>query len=273
MRHGGSIIWGILLVLLGVLLLLNRLGIVVMNTWGVFWSAALVLWGLSLLIGAFGRREPGPQIEGLALQLKGFEDAAVTLHFAGGRLTLGGGAAPDELLDGEFQGGVAHRLNPDGETARVELRSPNNSRRWRDLEWNIALNGDIPMTLDLHPGAAESVIDLTSTRVKRLVVHAGAGRADIRLPAEAGETDVVTTDMVTDMVTSVVIEGGAGPVIVRVPDGAAARIEGGAAVGVLDVDEERFPQVESGHRSADYETAVNRINIDVRPGVGEVKIV
>jgi hypothetical protein len=154
---------------------------------------------------------------------------------------------------------VEHSLSQEGETARVELRSPVDWPSWQDRTWNVALNGDIPLTLDLETGASENLINLSKTRVRRLILRTGASSVDLTLPSAAGET-------------AVDIEGGAGSVVVRVPDGVAARIDGAATLGNFDVDEARFPRAGAIRQSPDYDTAANRAAIHVRFGAGEVKI-
>jgi hypothetical protein len=257
MRNSG-VIWGGMLIILGLLFLLNSLGILAVNVWAVFWPLALIIWGLSLLVGAFGRRE-SVKTESLALQLKGFEEAAVAIRYGAGRLALDGGAAPDELLNGTFDGGVEHRLRQEGELARVELRAPVDWPSWRERSWDVALNEAIPLTLDLETGASEASLDLSQTRVKRLDLRAGASRVDLTLPASAGET-------------AVALEGGAGSVMVHVPEGVAARIAGSAVAGALRVDDARFPRAGSVWQSPDYDSAAHRTDIRVQFGAGEVTI-
>lgn len=258
MRYGG-VIWGLLLVLAGVLFLLNSLGILAVNVWGVLWPAALILFGLAALAGAFRHTTTEAAVEGLALQLKGYEEAAVTIHFGAGRLALAGGAPPDELLNGAFGGGVIHTLDPDGEVARVELRAPEALPPGEGREWDVALNEAIPLTLVVNTGAAEALLDLTAMQLRRLDVRVGAGRVEMDLPTAAG-------------LSVVNIAGGAGEVIVRVPEGVAARISGTAVLGSLDVDEERFPPVGDGWQSDEVENAANRVEIAVRFGAGRVQI-
>lgn len=258
MRYGG-VIWGLLLVLAGVLFLLNSLGILAVNVWSVLWPMALILFGLAALAGAFRHNDAAAVVEGLALQLKGYEEAAVAIHFGGGRLALAGGAPPDELLSGSFGGGVTHRLGPDGEVARVELRAPDGLPPSEGREWDVALNEAIPLTLMVNTGAAEALLDLTAMQLRRLDVHTGAGRVELDLPTAAGRT-------------AVNIEGGAGEVIIRVPDGVAARISGVAVLGNLGVDEARFPPMDGGWQSSDYESAAHRAEITVRFGAGRVQI-
>lgn len=260
MRNWG-VFWGLILILLGVLFLLNTLGIIPGNVWAIFWPLALILFGLSIVAGGFGRRRA--TTENLALQLKGFEEAEVTIRYGAGRLTIGGGAAPDELLNGSFAGGVTHRLGEKGERALVELRSPETVfREWwsgRDRAWNLNLNTDIPLDLILDTGATKSLVDLSKTQTKSVKLKTGASSHELLLPAAAGRTKVK-------------LEGGAGSIAVQVPDGVAAAIKGSVGVGVLTVDQARFPRKGSDYRSLDYDEAVNRVNIRVNFGAGEVKI-
>jgi hypothetical protein len=57
-----------------------------------------------------------------------------------------------------------------------------------------------------------------------------------------------------------------------VPPGVAARIRGSMGVGTLSVDQSRFPRRDGGYESADFETAVNRVELDVEGGVGSVEV-
>jgi hypothetical protein len=68
------------------------------------------------------------------------------------------------------------------------------------------------------------------------------------------------------------IQSGAASVHVTVPAGVAARIRGAIGVGALDVDPGRFPRRDGGHESPDFETATNRVELDVEGGVGSVTV-
>lgn len=259
----GGIFWGGMLILLGVLFLLNSLGVLAVGVWAVFWPIALILFGLFLLIGVFGHSGNGSRagngrIENLALQIKGFEEASIDLHIGEGHLVIESGAAPDELLSGFFPGGVEHELGQQDEKAVVVLRSPADWQARDGREWRLALNGDIPLILNLHTGASEVLANLADTHARRVSVHSGAGRVNLTIPT-TGET-----------IAS--IESETGALSVCVPDGVAARIESTAEVGNLNVDEQRFPRVESGWQSTNYDEAANRTIIRVRFGAGEVTI-
>jgi hypothetical protein len=44
------------------------------------------------------------------------------------------------------------------------------------------------------------------------------------------------------------------------------------ALGSTQVDESHFPRAGDGHESPDFATAPNRVEIDVRGGVGSVRV-
>ena len=84
----------------------------------------------------------------------------------------------------------------------------------------------------MDSGAAEVRADLSATQTRRLFMRTGMSSNEIKLPAAAGLTEVR-------------VEGGAGSVRLQVPEGVAARIQGGTAAGNFDVDSRRFPRAGS----------------------------
>jgi hypothetical protein len=73
--------------------------------------------------------------------------------------------------------------------------------------------------------------------------------------------------------TTVRAETGAASVVIEVPTGVAARIRSRMALGSSHVDELRFPRVTTGFESPDYATASNRADIDLRGGVGSIRVI
>ena len=58
----------------------------------------------------------------------------------------------------------------------------------------------------------------------------------------------------------------------RVPSGVAARIRISSGLAGVSVDAERFPRVGSEYISPDYETAENRLDLEINTGVGSVSV-
>lgn len=271
----GGLFWGGMLIVLGVLFMLNILGILPVNVWTLFWPLALIALGIWVLSSAFGRDRSNPQSrdeepagypEVLALELKGVESARISLQHGGGRLVIDSDAAPDELLSGTFQAGVDCRFQEDiVEHALVELRSPpgswTDSRSWAGRDWHVSLNREVPLELSLQTGASEMTADLSATSIGNLKLQTGAARSSLILPAAAGHVDVL-------------IEGGLASITLRIPDGTAAHVASSAGAGTVSVDESRFPR-EHGNlwQSPDYETADNRVNVTLRVGAGDIEVV
>ena len=185
-------------------------------------------------------------------------DAAVQVAFGAGRLEIGP-ALPGRLVDGEYDGGVV--VQPLG-TNQVRLSPP---ERWDvrvnrvPFDWLVGLSGEVPVRLSLEIGAADVTANLDALRVPDLRVRTGAAQVRVTLPRTG--------------VTRVDAEAGAASLSFRIPPGVAARIRSSMTLGSVAVDEARFPRQAGGlWASADADTAPDRVEIDVRGGVGSVSV-
>jgi hypothetical protein len=198
------------------------------------------------------------QSESLSIPLEGLSEAEIKLNFGGGELVIGQ-ADQGTLISGQFEGGVIEKSKGRG---KIELEPHDPARAWMagcSRRWDVALTTEIPVDLRLDTGANQSIIDLTPLRIRRLELHTGASDTTIRLPA-VGQT-------------SVRVECGFAQVTIEVPRGIEARIRGKIALGSTDVDETRFPRFAGGGwASAGYESALNRVEIEVAGGFGSVRI-
>lgn len=262
----GAIFWGIALIVLGGLFLLETLGLMPtgINVWSIFWPLALIAFGISALIGAF--RPAAREAQALRLGLEGACSGWVKVSHGAGELMIDDRAGPDELVNGSFGGGVEHRLRRDGDEAGVELRplgkvvTFGGPGGWRGYDWTVGLNPEIPYRLEVEAGANRSRLDLTNLKVNRLRLETGASATEIDLPARAGHT-------------AAVIKAGAASVNVRIPPGVAARIHATGGLASINVDLNRFARASgSEYRSADYDTAENRVDLDIETGAGSVRV-
>ncbi len=217
----------------------------------------LVGLGVWFLVGAL---VPGPGLqETLVIPLGGATDAGIRIRFGAGGLTTRA-AAPGNLVDGQFEGGVRSRVVGPG---RVELQQETDfGVPWLDRrsDWNIGLTAEVPLDLRLDGGASRGLIDARDLRLRSLELHTGASDTRVLLPRAAGATTVRA-------------EAGAASLTFEVPAGVAARIRTKMAIGSSQIDQVRFPAVAGGYESPDYATAANRVDIDVSGGVGSVKVV
>ena len=254
----GSIVWPLILITLGVLFLLANFNVIpdVGEFIARWWPAILILIGLEILIGSMlpGRRG---EVQSLSLDLGSASTADVKIDFGAGQLSIGP-AAPGKLVDGTYEGGVRYDASPDG---RVRLRADSGAWwwGWRGFNWQVGLTADVPLSLRLDVGAAQSNVDLTDLKVTDLTVKTGASNTAIRLPKAAG-------------LTTVRVDSGAASVRLRVPEGVAARIHGTMAIGSKDIDTRRFPSTGDGYASPDYDTALNKVDIRFDGGVGSIAV-
>jgi hypothetical protein len=95
--------------------------------------------------------------------------------------------------------------------------------------------------------------------VTKLAIKTGASSTKLTLPANAGYT-------------SATIESGAASVDVQLPEGVAARIRSRGGLSTLDMDRQKFIRSGDAFQSSDYETALNKVDLDIQMGVGSVSI-
>lgn len=255
-----TLVWPLALTGIGTALLASTTGVLDMGPAELIastWPWVAVGLGLVLLVTAVISAEA--PVETLAVPLAGAQRAQVGISFGAGELVTHR-AAPGDLVDGSFPGGVRHRIEGPG---RVDLESGfDGGLPWLDhsARWDVGLTGEVPLDLRLETGANRGSVDLTDLRVESLHLETGASDTRIRLPRAAGATTVS-------------VEAGAAAVTIEVPDGVAARIHGHMALGASHIDETRFPRLGEVYQSPDYPTALNRVDIDVQGGLGSLQVV
>jgi hypothetical protein len=264
MRKGG-IFWGTIIILAGVLLLVDNF-IPNFHFWTFFWPLVLIALGVWFLAGPMLFRHNDLEMQSYSLPLQGAQTAEVRLNHGAGRLSIGPGENPDELLSGAFYGGVDAKSNLMGSTLTAKLEPVHDSMfmfPWgyhsEGYTWNVLLNRNVPMTLRMSTGADETSANLADLHITELKLETGASKTDIILPANAGYTKVK-------------IEAGAAAVNLRIPAGVAARIFVKSGLSGITVDQARFNRIGENYESPDYATAANKMEINVETGVGSVDI-
>jgi hypothetical protein len=260
-----TLFWGSILILAGILLMLGNLGVLEVNVWSLIWPLFLIALGLWVLWGVlFGR--PPAETEEVTIPLEGAGQARVRINHGAGRLRVGPGAGPGDLVTGTFGGGVNQRVRRDGETLDVKMSVRGHSfvMPWTwgargAFDWSVELSGEIPLELICETGASDMRLDLSDLRVTNLRVETGASATDVTLPANAGHTRAK-------------IEAGAASVTVRVPTGVAARIRTEGGLASINVDRNRFPREGRVYRSSDYDTASNKVDLRIEAGVGSINV-
>jgi len=259
----GSIFWGSLLVVVGGLFLLGNMGIITFS-WGLVWPIALILFGLTMLLGLSGRGRAVDDRQAYVRLEQGVEQASVRFEHGVGVLNVSSGTEPGVVMSGVFSGGVETRSRLDGPTQKITLKRGDDGfpffGPWgMDYRWDVRLTDQVPISIRVGGSAGKQELNLTALRGSDLRIDGGAGRTDITLPARAGQTKAR-------------VDGGAGKVVVRVPDGVAVRMKKSDGLGAIHIDQ-RFQQVSGNvYESPGYAQAANRVDLRVDLGVGSIVV-
>jgi hypothetical protein len=258
----GTIFWGSVLILIGIALLLDNLGLLGnINVWSLFWPMLLILLGVRILYGTLFRRSA--KREQASVPLDGASKGRIKLNHGAGRLEIQAGANPNNLLDGDFDSGVDLTQKHEGDTRYARLQMPSMFFPfWYDpgsLDWRIRISREVQLTLDIDSGASELQMDLSDTLVNELRLKNGASSSRVTLPANAG-------------MTKVFVEAGAASVDFTVPQNVSARVRMRGALTSLNVDTSRFPHNGETYQSADFDSAVNKVDIDIQMGAGSASV-
>jgi len=261
----GQLIWGVILLLVGGLLLLDEMGFRFpggMSPMDLLWPLILILAGAWILFGVFVRGRV--ETEQASIDLQGAREASLKINHGAGELTIHGGAGGGTLARGSFAGGLDHKASKNGDRLEVRMKP---ARDFVDfpflgphtrLDWDVALNGDVPLALTLEVGANKCVADLRDLQVTDLKLATGASDTKITLPARGR--------------IRAELEVGAAALEVIVPEGVSARIRGSVGAGDLKVDETRFPHSAGVYQSPDFESAPNSADVNVSGGAASIRI-
>jgi hypothetical protein len=269
MRRNGGVFWGIILTGAGCLFLLSNLRIIQVSIWSVLWPLFLIAIGVWVILGvAAGQGSTASELRQMSVPLEGAEKTDIHINYTAGRIHLNGnrGVEPGQAMAGTFAGGIGCTAKRAG--AKLDLKMESTTERmslpWEwgphSREWVFGLNGDVPVALDINTGASEALLDLSPLRVADLKVETGASSAKLILPARAGYTRAW-------------VKAGAASVKISVPPGTALRVRKKGELSTITVDTAHFPALdESLYQSPDYDTAANKIDLEVEASIGSVDI-
>ena len=258
----GELFWGGLLILLGALLLLKATGYLAGDVFSWFWPLFIMVLGIWLLAGGFGRRSRHVKTDKISILVLDAQRATLAVEHGAGELQLRSGADPGDFLTGISAVGMQHSEWRDGDRLLVRLESGPSFIPVLGSEggiWEFRLNRDIPIDLSFHSGASLLKLDLSDLLVTSLSFDGGATRLEVNLPAR------VQNSMVN-------LRAGAAHLEIIVPPGVALRLRT-RTIGHLDIDESRFPHLEQDlYQSIDFDSAQHRADLTLDGGATTVRI-
>ncbi len=303
-------LFALLLIAVGVVLLLQNLGVLSWELWleiWRFWPVLLIAIGVGLVLGQRFRwlsmgivaAMLAGSIAGAALLAESSGDVDVDhftvplddtrsldlwVAFGLGSLTID--SLPEgspNLVVGTFESRCAApeiRVRRDGDAVSLDIEREDLDAEmdpgrlalcFRDADWRLSLSRLPEVTIDLGLGAASIDLDLTDLKTRSLYVDGGAASVEIWMPADPGDMEAV-------------ISVAAASIDVRIPGEVEASIVNDTNLSSFDVDR-RFPSLDlrdasaaagrpssNVYQSPGYRESDNRIRLEVLGGVSSVNV-
>jgi len=149
-----------------------------------------------------------------------------------------------------------------------------------DLNWDMRLNPDVPVNLQINGGVGTSTLDMRDLQITGFNLDGGVGEVNLMLPpGEAtysidGGVGNVSFSLAEGGGMQFQINGGIGGVTIDLPDDAAVRIEGEGGLGGVNVPGSFESVGENSWESPSYSGAAadERIEIYYNGGVGGLTV-
>lgn len=256
-----SIVWGGVLVILGVLFLLANTGVLDNVSWDVVWPVILIAVGAWLIVARIGPGASQADVDG-SEALDGLSRAKLEIAVGAGRLDVRAAPLGDRLYQLHIDhAGSAPEVHLDRATGTLRISQP---LGWltgmRRMRVQAQLSDSIPWDLSCSTGAIRGDFDLSSATLTGFDCKTGASRIDLRLPAPKGQVPIR-------------VDGGALTVDVTRPAASAVRVLVAAGAVHLKADGVRQDGIGSREwRSTGYDTATDRYEVNVAGGAADVTV-
>ncbi len=288
-------IWGVFLLFLGIVFLLQSLNVLPWGLWGTlwrFWPVLIIIIGLGILLSRFNvwlvsllilailfaclgisiwqyGISPLPnQITYYSEALGSLEKAQVRIDFNAGTLKMSSLAlnSPDlfEASSGEGKGpsGMKENFTMEGNTGILVLSKEavgGAEPPWGadGNTWQMNLTRNVPLTLNIKSAASNTELDLTQLNIPELNLEVDAGNCKVYMPYLG--------------ITNASIKANVSNLEVTVP-GVASRIKVNNALSGLDINESIFHKQGDYYVSGDFTIAKTQLYLDIDSNVGRVKI-
>jgi len=256
------IFWGVVLIVIGIVFSLSNFGIVqIKDVWGILGPVIMIVFGLWVAFRPILRRPIGAV--SFSIPIENEISGDVRIDFGAGRLKISAGSRPDLFIEGDCSGEVKQSIQRHERKIEAHLYPDTTDfphfGSADNLNWALLLSPDLPLRIEIQTGASENVIDLRRVTLTNLKISSGASSTQVILPEknQNGRTKV---------------NAGAASMDIEIPSGVAARIHTQGALSSVSINTARFPKIQGYFQSSDYETSINRIDLEVEIGVGSLTI-
>lgn len=228
----------------------------------------LAVVGTTALLGGCGFNSATGETrnETLSFDLDDKSKAArVDIRMGAGELKVATGTP--KFMEGKFAYNIPE-WKPEGDykvdysdgTAHLTLTQPGYSSSFGNSvkNWDVALNGDIPLQFTANLGAGEANLELGKMNLSRVELTIGAGEMNVDLRGEPKRDYTVQ------------IRGGVGETTVQLPKDVA--ISATASKGIGDISIEGLEERNGVWVNPDSIDAPVTVRLDVKGGVGQINL-
>ena len=188
----------------------------------------------------------------------------VEIKMGAGELRVAKGSS--DLMNADFTYNVDAwkpevRYDVTGDQGKLTIQQPSGRRGYRGrtrYEWDVRLNGGIPLAMNVNMGAGKANLILAGLNLNHLNLNVGAGEANIDLDGP-WQHDVAAS-----------IHGGVGKLTLHLPVdiGVRAQVQGG--LGAIHAN--GFTRRADAYTNSAYGKSKVNLNIDIQGGMGEVNL-
>jgi hypothetical protein len=220
-----------------------------------------VVGAAALLSGCgFGVATGETRKETVSFDLDDAKSARVELRMGSGELRVKSGTA--KLMEAAFAYNV-----PDWKpvvnyrAGELSVLQPNGSGSFGNTvnNWDVNLNGTLPMEITANLGAGEANLELGQLNLSRVELNIGAGEMNVDLRGEPKHDYTVQ------------IRGGVGETVVHLPKDVG--ISATATKGIGDISTEGLEQRDGVWINPDRIGAPVTVRLDVKGGVGQIRLI
>lgn len=289
-------IGGIILLFLGIVFLLQTLGVLPWGLWGTlwrYWPVILILIGIRILLRNYsswlvnllilvilfaclglaiwqhGLPPPatGQLTQSYSQPAGDLKSASINMDLPVGNISLSA-LAPDSanLVEAGFSQNrrdatMRTDFSQSGNSGTLNIKLERTGSTWSssDFNWQANFSRNIPLTMDIKSAVSNLDADLSGLNINSLKMKMDVGNYKLTLPSSVsgGKVDIDTALSNTD---------------ITVPAGVAARITVRSDLSSVDINQGRFPRKGDVYSSADYDTAKNRLDITIHGDLGRLQV-
>jgi uncharacterized protein DUF2154 len=228
-------------------------------------SSVLLIGGIFSLMGCRLEHAGPVQNEFQVLERDDSESVRVTLRMGAGNLRIGSGT--QKLMRADFAFNVPAwkpvlHYSSAGKRGNLRIEQPSEGGSIRGnskYEWDIRLNREVPVDLEVHFGAGEATLDLGSLDLQSVEVHMGVGELKMDLRGRPKRDYKVR------------IRGGVGEAVVRLPSDVSVYADARGGIGEISAKGMRYDG--GRYYNSAYGKAKPSIHLDIHGGVGSIKLI